>query len=758
MSLLRDRPRQPAAKLIGLVDPRLPPLLDEAADLLDDIVGNAYAAERLVDASKAAVVSMSPMTHAPDFSSRLTADPRLVRAAVVYDFIPRRFPERYLPMASSRLGYAHAMRWLTHHDLFMPISQSVSADLVDAFGIPQNRIFVTGCPLADFLLRPREGREHAAHVLVVGGGDPRKNPEVVIRAHARATAMQSGNGIPLLIGGNYSVGDGDRFRQLAIESGGRAELVRTSGHVSNDDLYAMYRDALAVVTPSYDEGFSLPVIEGMAAGALCLASNIPVHRELITDASALFGPDDSASLSEMLDRATTDATWRKVVIKRQDAVWPHFRSYDVAARFWEPIFAALDRPSAPAINRHRRPRIAMLSPVPPDRSGVADYTAAICRGFGDTVELDVFTETRQPHLSEGSSARLRPMTALPHLRAGYDRVISVIGNSAFHLRVFDYLMNYGGACIAHDARMLGFYAILLGRPRAMQVASKELGRIVDEQELNAWLADERELKALLLGEIAMASSPMIVHSPVTAELCDQRYGITPDYLPFCIQRSWSKDEVSATARLHARTRTGVSSDEVLISTFGFVHSSKAPEECIWVLDILRRWGIPARLHFVGDLKGMPDSGAGLRELAQRLGVGDYIRLWGDFVSEQDYQDHLLGSDLAIQLRTHGLGSVSGALSDCGAAGLATVANLGLMRSAGLPESYGRVVPDALSPLIIAENLASLWEESAFSGTAARRAEDRVGYVTDRSPAAYARGLLQCLELDAPSAFFSRGAA
>lgn len=749
-SLLRNRPDRQSVRLIGLLDPKLPPLTDEAGDILDDVVGNAYAAVRLLGNSPAGIISMSPMTHAPEFSALLITNPQLVRAAIVYDFIPWRLPERYLPTAASRLSYVNSMRWLARNDILLSISHSVSADLANTFGIPKSRIFVTGCPLTDFVLRSRPERVQGKHVLVVGGDDPRKNPEVVIRAHAKSAAMQGVDSVPLLIGGNYSLGDGQRFLRLAVESGGRADLIRTCGHVSNDDLYEMYRDAVAVVTPSYDEGFSLPVIEGMAAGALCLASNIPAHRELISDASALFGADDCAAVTSMLDRARSDSAWRAAVIDKQNGVWPRFRGKEVASRFWDPIVSALEQPAAPAVRRRARPYIAMLSPVLPDRSGVADYTAAICQGLGDTVELDVFTETAQPRLPAGTTARLRPLTALPHLQSRYDRVISVIGNSAFHLRIFDYLTNYGGASIVHDARMLGFYAVLLGRSRALEVASRELGRRVDEEELNSWLADERKLEALFLGEIANASNPMIVHSPITVDLCDQRYGIRADYLPFSVQRFWNADDVSDEMRLQARARTGVGANEVLISTFGIVHSSKAPEECIWALDILRRWAIPARLHFVGDLKGMPDGGAGLRELARHLGLSDHIRLWTDFVAEQDYHDHLLGSDLAIQLRTHGLGSVSGALSDCGAAGLATVANEGLMRSAGLPQIYGRSVPDALSPRIIAENLAALFEELAAPGMAGRRAEARMGYVSDRSPEAYAQGLLRCLKLEVAS--------
>ena len=46
---------------------------------------------------------------------------------------------------------------------------------------------------------------------------------------------------------------------------------------------------------------------------------------------------------------------------------------------------------------------------------------------------------------------------MPALSGGFDRVVSVMGNSPLHIGIFHRLLRYGGACIAHDSRMLGFY-------------------------------------------------------------------------------------------------------------------------------------------------------------------------------------------------------------------------------------------------------------------------------------------------------------
>jgi hypothetical protein len=108
------------------------------------------------------------------------------------------------------------------------------------------------------------------------------------------------------------------------------------------------------------------------------------------------------------------------------------------------------------------------------------------------------------------------------------------------------------------------------------------------------------------------------------------------------------------------------------------------------------------------------------------------------------------SNLGIQLRTHGLGSVSGALSHCLAAGLPTVANAGLAEAIGVPPEYTRTTPDALSPLLLAEALADLLAAESGQAAAERREAARKDYSKERSFAVYAEGLCRALELDVAS--------
>ena len=742
LALLAARPE--GVRVIGLIDPRLPDVAPEAGRHFDVLAFNGYMAHQQARRAGGAtvLVSASPMTDDPTFTARLAADPRVLHVAVVFDFIPHAFPERYLPTAGDRLGYAVQRRWLANADLFAAISRATADDLVRVVGADPARVVVTGAPVGHGLaVEVGAGEGVRRHVLVVAGGDWRKSPGVVIAAHARAAGLQAAR-VPLVVAGAFPAGAGAEFAGLAAGNGGDPGLVEVPGEVDDAAMAALYRGAGVVVCPSAAEGFSIPVAEGMAAGAVVLATDIPAHAELLADPALRFPLHDTAALSVLLERWWGREAGALVAAQREVAAG--FTPAAVGERFWRPVVAALEAwPGAPVVGG-ARPRVAIVTPLPPDRSGVADYTAVTCAALGRRVELHCFTPTLRPAVTEGL-ASVQPVSALPNVLPGFDAAVAVIGNSHYHADVFRHALEYGAAIIAHDARMLGFYRVLLGEERALREAACELGRPVGAAELDTWLRDERTLKALFLREIARAASPMLVHSPVTRELVRAHYGVEATFLPFSIYRGWRPEQLAPAARAGARERLGVEPGEVLLVSFGHVHASKAPEECVWALAMLRDWGVPARLAFAGAVTDLGDGGAWLMQCAARLGVGGHVRLHGDFVGEASYSDYLVGADVGIQLRTYGHGGLSGAVLDCAAAGLPTVVNQALHDAVLPPPGYVAAIPDALSPLLLAEAVAELLERGGGRG---RQEEERRRFCEERSMGAYVGHLCAALGLDA----------
>jgi glycosyltransferase involved in cell wall biosynthesis len=87
--------------------------------------------------------------------------------------------------------------------------------------------------------------------------------------------------------------------------------VRFVGYAGMPDLPALYQMAHAVLFPSLDEGFGLPVLEAFAAGTPVVASNAGAIPEVAGDAALLSAPEDAQTLADNLLRLLTDSGLRE---------------------------------------------------------------------------------------------------------------------------------------------------------------------------------------------------------------------------------------------------------------------------------------------------------------------------------------------------------------------------------------------------------------------------------------------------------------
>ena len=88
------------------------------------------------------------------------------------------------------------------------------------------------------------------------------------------------------------------------------------GHVPDADLPALYRGAALFAYPSLYEGFGLPVLEAMTAGAPVLTSDVSSLPEVAGDAALYCDPLDEGSIRDGLERGLTDRAEAAALVRR----------------------------------------------------------------------------------------------------------------------------------------------------------------------------------------------------------------------------------------------------------------------------------------------------------------------------------------------------------------------------------------------------------------------------------------------------------
>jgi glycosyltransferase involved in cell wall biosynthesis len=76
--------------------------------------------------------------------------------------------------------------------------------------------------------------------------------------------------------------------------------------VADDVLRRLYRDAGAFVYPSVFEGFGLPVLEALAAGAPTVTSNVSSLPEVAGDAALLVDPRSATDIAAAVETILND--------------------------------------------------------------------------------------------------------------------------------------------------------------------------------------------------------------------------------------------------------------------------------------------------------------------------------------------------------------------------------------------------------------------------------------------------------------------
>jgi glycosyltransferase involved in cell wall biosynthesis len=176
--------------------------------------------------------------------------------------------------------------------------------------------------------------------VALGTIEARKNHLLLLRIWSRLARRLGRRAPRLFIIGQRGWEAGDVFAILDGDEQLRGHVVELNG-CSDDDVASYLASARALLFPSKAEGFGLPLVEALAAGAPVIASELPVFREVGQGVPTLVGEQEDSWEAAILDFARPESAERAAQLERMKRFRaPEWRAHFAAVEQW---LTSLDR-------------------------------------------------------------------------------------------------------------------------------------------------------------------------------------------------------------------------------------------------------------------------------------------------------------------------------------------------------------------------------------------------------------------------------
>ncbi len=281
-------------------------------------------------------------------------------------------------------------------------------------------------------------------------------------------------------------------------------------------------------------------------------------------------------------------------------------------------------------------RVAFFSPLPPSKSGIADYSQTLIEHLKPLVDLAVFSSAADA--------------------GDCDLALYQVGNNAHHDFVYEAALRRPGVVVLHEANLHHLLA-------ALTIQRKDWDGYLRELEYNGGaeaLAYGQRVKALeaapdyagvpMTRRILESARGVIVHSQFMVEEV-RRAGFTGPVgrIP---HGAW----IPADKRMAYRERLGIDETTPLIGAFGFLKPYKRIAESLRAFRRLVKVEPQARLILVGEEH--PDFP--VRSLIRTLDLTERVRVIG-FAPIEDFNGYMAATDIVLNLRYPTVGESSGSM-------------------------------------------------------------------------------------------------
>jgi glycosyltransferase involved in cell wall biosynthesis len=194
--------------------------------------------------------------------------------------------------------------------------------VVEAFGIDPERTAVVHHGIERLPVGDHKPKIDGDFIFFPAMTHPHKNHLLLLEVLEQIPDLQ------LVLTG--SAGDAAVVIEDEVRRRGLASRVHHLGHVSNEELGALYSEAVALVFPSHYEGFGAPPIEAMLAGCPVLSSHSTSLPEVVGKGGQLLDPDEPAQWVRAIEDLRTDPQLRLALAEAGYVQAERFSSIEAA--------------------------------------------------------------------------------------------------------------------------------------------------------------------------------------------------------------------------------------------------------------------------------------------------------------------------------------------------------------------------------------------------------------------------------------------
>jgi glycosyltransferase involved in cell wall biosynthesis/SAM-dependent methyltransferase len=284
-------------------------------------------------------------------------------------------------------------------------------------------------------------------------------------------------------------------------------------------------------------------------------------------------------------------------------------------------------------------RVAFFSPLPPARSGIADYSAALIGALGPLAEVEPFSI---------ESPAFDP--------ARFDIALYQVGNNGFHAFAYEAALRHPGVVALHESNLHHLIADLTIRRGDWEGYVREC-EYNGGAEARAFAERVRKLEAgpdyegvRMTRRLLESARGVVVHSRfLRDEVRAAGYAGPVAVIP---HGAWIPDA----DRNGYREKLGLDEATPLAGIFGFLKPYKRIAESLRAFSRLARIAPDVRMILAGEEH--PDFPLG--PLIRSLGLSTHVRVLG-FTPPEDFVGFMAACDVAINLRYPTVGESSGTL-------------------------------------------------------------------------------------------------